>query len=66
MNNKSLLPKNQIFRMSPEVKDKGRSYHIKVMMLGYGIPLLIMLLMIITEFSVNTCSNFHPGFGQKG
>ena len=54
-----------IFRMSHMLGSKGTKYILKTMCFGYGIPLLICLVMNIVEATADRCSPIQPNFGHK-
>ena len=53
------------FRINPAGGGQSLKFLLKNMTMGYGAPLIIVLMMIVTEVSVDNCSNFHPRFGQR-
>ena len=54
-----------ITRMNHVVGGRGNKYLAKVMMIGYGVPLLIIMVMVIVELAVDQCADIHPGFGER-
>ena len=51
--------------MNHVVGGRGNKYLAKVMLIGYGVPALIVIAMIIIELAVDKCSAIHPGFGNR-
>jgi len=56
---------DQIHGMNHVVGGRGNKYLAKVMLIGYGVPALIVIAMIIIELAVDKCSAIHPGFGNR-
>lgn len=57
---------NQIYHgINPAGGGQSLKFLLKNMTLGYGAPFIIVLMMIVTEVSVENCSKFHPRFGQR-
>ena len=51
--------------MSHIIGSRGPGYLLKTMGVGYGGPLLIVMLMIVVELSVDKCSSISPKFGLR-
>ena len=51
--------------MSHMIGSRGPGYLLKTMGVGYGGPLLIVMLMIVVEVSVDKCSSINPKFGLR-
>ena len=54
-----------LLRMRHVIGPKGNGYMLKVGLIGYGVPALIVILMLIVEVATPKCSLANASIGEK-